>query len=374
MKQERLNMYTTCLSVPEPKIIGETNEQLITPEALLAGTAKQNIEKIVALCSLTDDFDGWLYWQVLNAYTHNICTSNKDIDVGELLRKECYICNPSHIWNEKPVPINDMYGLNYSKLPLRFKDNKFNKFNDFNNTRLDKPIVKYIQNNGWFYSTTYGVNDTAGAIIDYVYDKGHEEEFNDRFIKKLFTQWFNRYVLKNHSGKNNDDITIEIPHKEIPSLFLRLTSVKSIFADTIADLLYKHGWSYDGCEPNKVAIMPYRIAEENTDNVKLYSPKNMPDFAYKAKTKAKLLKDFTLWFNQELKGAYLDKSNGEQCADKPIVVNENSISINCKAVPKEFTITRWDDSVTLKSSVLKYLLDNDWNLSAITDNYWELNL
>lgn len=357
---------TRMMGVPKPKIIGETNEQLITPEALLAGTAKQNIETIVDICSLTDDFDGWLYWQVINAYKHNICTTNRNIDAGELLHKECYICSSRYTWNEQALPANDMYGLNYSKIPMRFKDNSIG---NSNHTRLKKPIAEYIHNNGWFYTTSCGVNDAAGALINHVPDKEHEKEINDNFTRKLFIQWFNRYVIKYYFDK--DKQTIELPHKETPTLFMRLAFMRSFLTDTIENLLRENGWSYEWVNQNSVTIKPRKTVEKDTDDVKLYSPKNMPNFVHQAEQE--LLKDFTVWFNQEVQKAYLAKYNHERRLYDTIVVTNEHVNINLKKVPAKFTEFT-HDGTTLKPIIMQYLLDNDWQYEVTTNKCLQLNL
>ena len=363
-----------------PKIIGNTNEQLLTPEDLLSGNAKEKLRDIYPEYSLTNDFDAWLYDSVINAYTHNICSTNDKLTTGEMLREKCLIYTTRDSLTVPPDLTKEMYALNYTKIPEHFMDSKQHNNRWFGSSRrntwsgywrLKKEIVNYIQKNNWIYGTNPGIKDNSSAIISPICDS----QFNERFIKKLFTQWFNRYVINNHFCKYNQ--TIEIPFDKIPSLFIHIRLYRCL-PDTVENLLYENGWNYEWYGLQKVTIKANKMTDK--DNVKLYSPKNMPDFAQlaeqekaKKRENAKLLKDFTLWFNQEVKDAYLARYNHKQCIHDTIIVTNDHININLEQVPDKFTeLTH--DGTALKPSIMQYLLDNDWQYEVTAKKCLQLNL
>lgn len=370
--------------VREPKIIGNTNEQLLTPEDLLSGNAKEKLRDSCPTYSLTKDFDAWLYHSVINAYTHNICSTNNNLTVEEQLSKECLIYTTRDSLTVPPDLTKEIYALNYTKIPERFIDNKQpnhrwlgsscrNKWSGY--WRLKKEIVNYIQKNNWVYGTNPGIKDYSSTIISPVCNS----QFNEQFIRKLFTQWFNRYVIDSHFDKDNQ--TIELPYKETPILFMHLAFMHTFLTDTIEKLLCENGWSCEWSNSNSVTIKPSRTVEKDTDSVKLYSPKNMPDFVRqteqekaKERENTKLLKDFTLWFNQEVKDAYLARyKKHKQCIHDTIIVTNNHININLEQVPDKFTeLTH--DGTALKPSIMQYLLDNDWQYEVTAKKCLQLNL
>lgn len=358
----------------EPKIIGDTNEQLLTPEDLLSGNAKEKLRDIYPEYSLTNEFDAWLYDSVINAYTHNICSTNDNLTVEEKLRKKCLIYTTRDSLTVPPDLTKEVYALNYTKIPEHFIDSKQPNHHWLGSSRrntwsgywrLKKEIVNYIQKNNWTYGTNPGSKDNSSAIISPICSS----QFNERFIKKLFTQWFNRYVIDSHFDEDNQ--TIEIPFDKIPSLFIHIRLYRCL-PDTVENLLYENGWNYEWHGLQIVIIKANKMTDK--DNVKLYSPKNMPDFARRAEQdKAKLLKDFTLWFNQEVKDAYLARYNHKQCIHDTIIVTNDHININLEQVPDKFTeLTH--DGTALKPSIMQYLLDNDWQYEVTAKKCLQLNL
>lgn len=368
----------------KPKIIGDTNEQLLTPEDLLSGNAKEKLMDIYPEYSLTNEFDAWLYDSVINAYTHNICSTNDNLTAGEQLGTECCIYTHRTKQTEQPNPADEMYVLNYKKIPEHLLDSEQPNHHWIGSSykhiwsgylKLKKEIVDYINENDWIYSSSTGIGETSDALISPRCTAESNYQFNERFIKKLFTQWFNRYVINNHFCKYNQ--TIEIPFDKIPSLFIHIRLYRCL-PDTVENLLYENGWNYEWHGLQKVIIKANKMTDK--DNVKLYSPKNMPDFARRAEQEkakerenAKLLKDFTLWFNQEVKDAYLARYNHKQCIHDTIIVTNDHININLEQVPDKFTeLTH--DGTALKPSIMQYLLDNDWQYEVTAKKCLQLNL
>lgn len=367
-----------------PKIIGDTNEQLLTPEDLLSGNAKEKLMDIYPEYSLTNNFDAWLYDSVINAYTHNICSTNDNLTAEEQLREKCLICTTRNSFTEQPDPASELYILNSKKVPEHFMDSKQHSNRWFGSSRsntwsgywrLKKEIVNYIQKNNWTYGTNPGIKDHSSTIISPICNS----QFNEQFIRKLFTQWFNRYVIDSHFDKDNQ--TIELSYKETPILFMHLAFMHTFLTDTIEKLLCENGWSCGMSNSNSVTIKPSITVEKDTDSVKLYSPKNMPDFVrqteqdkVKERENTKLLKDFTLWFNQEVKDAYLARyKKHKQCIHDTIIVTNDHININLEQVPDKFTeLTH--DGTALKPSIMQYLLDNDWEYEVTAKKCLQLNL
>lgn len=361
----------------EPKIIGDTNEQLLTPEDLLSGNAEQKLIDTYPKNSLTNSFDEWLFYNVINAYTHNICSTNDNLTAEEKLMEKCLICTTRDTFTEQPDPASELYILNSKKIPEHFMDSKQHNNHWFGSSRrntwsgywsLKKEIVDYIQKNNWTYGTNPGIKDHSSTIISPICSS----QFNEQFIRKLFIQWFNRYVINNHFYKYNQ--TIEIPRKETPILFMHLAFMHTFLTDTVEKFLCENGWSCEWSNSNSVTIKPSRTVEKDIDSVKLYSPKNMPDFVRQTEQdKAKLLKDFTLWFNQEVKDAYLARYNHKQCLHDTIIVTNDHININLEQVPDKFTeLTH--DGTALKPSIMQYLLDNDWQYEVTAKKCLQLNL
>lgn len=366
--------------IRKPKIIGATDEQLLTPEDLLSGNAKEKLRDNCSTYSLTSDFDTWLYYSVINAYTNSSCSTNDNLTTKEKLRKECLIYTNRSSLTERPDPASELYVLNSKKVPERFMDTKQPNnhwlVSSGRNTwsgywRLKKEITNYIAENDCIHGVNPGIEDKSSILISYSYTAPNSQ-FSEQIIKKLFTQWFNRYVIDSHFDKSNQ--TIELPHKETPILFMRLAFMHSFLTDTVENLLCENGWSCKWDNQNAVTIKPTRTIEKDTDSVKLYSPKNIPNFVRQTEQdKAKLLKDFTLWFNQEVKKAYLAKYNHKRCFYDTIIVTNDHININLEQVPDKFT-EYTHDGTALKPSIMQYLLDNDWQYEVTAKKCLQLNL
>ena len=155
---------------------------------------------------------------------------------------------------------------------------------------------------------------------------------------------------------------------------MHLAFMHTFLTDTVEKLLCENGWSCELSNSNSVTIKPSRTVKMDADSVKLYSPKNMPDFVRQAEqNKAKLLKDFTLWFNQEVKDVYLARYNHKQCIHDTIIVTNDHININLEQVPDKFTEPT-HDGTALKPSIMQYLLDNDWQYEVTAKKCLQLNL